>query len=249
MSSEPSVVSEYFVRLSQDLSRRFPEGNVGDGTGVFFFKDYIVRNNKRNIVFFVTHGLPDEARRVTRITYGLSVSATAAPIFHAVGVQHDTRPTFSESAVPAGQTAAEYIEAYASGNNLVSWRADIERLHAAELAEPPGARRRVMHNVLAYWRLMRPQLYDAIFNSTIRVIHTSSGRVRSSEARRRRVSRGNSEASNPNSQRISSGSSGSRRTTAGRRSSSKRVTSSRSTSSRATAGRSNRRRISSSDPK
>jgi hypothetical protein len=248
MSSEPTMVSEYFARLAHDLSRRFPEGNMGEDTGVFFFKDYIARDNKRSVVFFVTHGLPEEARRVTRINYGLAVSAAAARVFHAEGVQRDTRATFSESAVPAGQTAAEYIEAYAAANNLVSWHADIDRLHAAELAEPPGARKRVMHNVLAYWRLMRPHFYDAIFSSTIRMTHTSSGRLRSSEARRHSI-RSNSQAPNPASQRTSSASSGSRRATAGRRSSSKRVTSRRSSSARATAGSSNRRRTPTSDPK
>jgi len=253
MSSEPTMVSEYFARFSHDLSRRFPEGNVGEDTGVFFFKDYIARDNKRRIVFFVTHGLPEEARRVTRINYGLAVSAAAAPIFHAEGVQPDIRPTFSESAVPAGQTAAEYIEAYVAANNLVSWHADIQRLHAAELAEPPGKRKRVMHNVLAYWRLVRPHFYDAVFSSTIRMTHTSSGRLRSSEERRRHVSRGNSQGSDPAPQRTSSASSGSRRASAGRRSSSsRRFSSNRSLSRKATTGRSSHRRSthkSTSDPK
>ena len=246
------MVSEYFARFAHDLSRRFPEGDMGEDTGVFFFKDYVARDNKRSIVFFVTHGLPEEARRVTRINYGLAVSAAAARVFRAEGVQRDIRATFTEMVVPAGQTAAEFIEAYGAGNNLASWQSEIQRLDAAEQAEPPGAKRRVIHNALAYWRIMRPHFYDAVFSSTIRMTHTSSGHLRSSEERRRRVSHGNSQAPNPASQRSSSASSGSRRASAGRRSSSRRFSSNRSLSRKATTGRSSHRRStrkSTSDPK
>jgi hypothetical protein len=167
------MVSDYFAELMYMLERQFPEGDPGEDPGYFFLSDYVTRNNKRRIVFFVQHGVGE----ITRVTYVLPVSAEAAPIFGEDDVMPHTIPTFSEMTGP--------IEEYVEANNLVEWRKDLARIVAAEAAAEPGKLKRTLKNVKLYWRDMRSRLYDAIFSTGIRMLRTSSGRTRSSEVQRR----------------------------------------------------------------
>lgn len=167
------MVSDYFAELTHILERQFPEGDPGEDPGYFFLSDYVTRNNKRRIVFFVQHGDGE----ITRVTYVLPVSAEAAPIFGEDDVMPHTVPTFSEMTGPVD----EYVEAH----NLVEWRKDLARIVAAEAAAEPGKLRRTLKNVKLYWRDMRSRLYDTIFATGIRMLRTSSGRTRSSEVQRR----------------------------------------------------------------
>lgn len=197
------MVSDYFARFNDTISDHFVEGNVGEHNGYFFDSEYVSRDNKRRVVFFVTHGLPEEARVLTRVTYGLPVSADGAPLFKLEGVQPDTPPTFAEMAIPAGQTTPDFIAAYVAGNNLAGWGSEVARVAALEAAAEPGKARRAYHNVGIYWRDQRRRFYDAIFNSTIRMLRTSSGRLRSSEELRRRRRTTSPAGPNPGSQHTS----------------------------------------------
>ena len=235
------MVSDYFARFTDTLIHRFPEGDPGEDVAWFFDSDFVTRDNKRRIVFFVTHGLPDEARMVTRVTYVLPVPADGAPVFQLVGAQPDTPPVFEEMAIPAGQVASAFISAYTATNNLAPWHDEIARVRHLELSAAPYNRmKHAYHNVVYFWKTMRKRFFDAVFNSTIRMTHTSSGRLRSSETRRRTVRRA-STGSDPKPRRASTPSSGSRRAT---RFSSYR--SNRNTSRNATGKRSSNERWSQS---
>jgi hypothetical protein len=195
MDSPVIIYSEYFADLTDMLTNHFPEGNIGENRGFVFHSDYVIRNNKRTIVFFVTHGPADDARIITRITYVLPANRNAAKIFNLEGADPPVAPVYNEMAVPAGSTLDTVIADYVAANNLASWRGEITRVSGLEAAAPEGKLRRACHNIVHYWRDMRTRLQDAIFASPIHMPFTSSGNLRSSERRRRSVAR--SAGSNP----------------------------------------------------
>ena len=181
------LVPDYFNMLVKKLERAFPEDDPGSAPGYFLASEYISRDNKRRVTFFVSHGPPASARVVTEVGYVFPVSADAAPLFKLEGVQPAGEPTFFEMTVPAGQTVTEVVAAYASGRNLALWESEVQRISAAK-ATAPAKLKQAMHNVLVYWRDMKSRLYDAVYSADIRT--PSSERLR----RRRRTS---STRSNP----------------------------------------------------
>jgi hypothetical protein len=238
-SNSPATIGEYFARLEEALAEHFPSDlNPGEDTDPVFRGDYVSRDNKRRVIFFVSQG----PRTVTCVTYGLPVSEEAAPLFKLEGLQPDTEATFFEMTVPAGQRMEAFVTAYVAGHNLVSWPAEIQRVRAVA-AGAPGKLQRLSHNVQLYWSQMRARLHTTIRNVSI---HIPRGTEAASSA-----SAASDSERNPQSMRTSSASSGSVRGSAGR-SSSRRISSRRSTSVRATSGRSSHRRStrkSTSDPK
>jgi len=191
----PLLVPDYFNMLVKKLERAFPEDDPGSAPGYFLASEYISRDNKRRVTFFVSHGPPASARVVTEVGYVFPVSADAAPLFKLEGVQPAGEPVFFEMTVPAGQTVAEMVAAYASGRNLALWESEVQRISAAK-ATAPAKLKQAMHNVLVYWRDMKSRLYDAVYSADIRLVRTSSGRTPSSE-RLRRSRRTSSTRSNP----------------------------------------------------
>ena len=189
------IYSEYFADLTEMLSKHFPGRNIGEDRGVSFHSDYVKRNDKRSIVFFVTHGSAEEARTVTRITYVLAANTDAAKLFKLEDADPHVEPVYDDMAVPVGSTADAAIADYVGANNMASWRGEIARVSGLEVAAPEGKLRRTYHNLVHYWRDMRSRLQDAIYASSIHMPFTSSGNLRSSERRRRRVS--SSAGSNP----------------------------------------------------
>jgi len=209
----PQVVSEYFARLTKDLSRRFPLADVGENSNNTFHSEYISRDNKRRVVFFVDH-TPEHA--VTRVTYVLPVSREAAPLFGEDDTMPDTRASFTHMKISAKKTITEFVEEYVAANNLEDWRTEIARVthnkkvleHDISIIEeerntfgvaPVAAQlkralayKKAYTNVIVYWKAMRSKLYDAIYNSSLYMTRTSSGRERSSEVRRRTVRRNTS---------------------------------------------------------
>lgn len=196
MDSPAVIYSDYFLDLTDMLTKHFPEGNIGENRGFVFHSDYVVRNDKRRIVFFVTHGPTDDARTITRITYVLPVNKNAAKLlFKLDHSDPHVAPVYHDMAVPAGSTIDAVISEYVGANNMASWRGEITRVSGLEAAAPEGKLRRTYHNLVHYWRDMRSRLQDAIFASPIHMPFTSSGNLRSSERRRRSVAR--SAGSNP----------------------------------------------------
>lgn len=237
------MVSDYFARFSQTLAGRFKENDMGEDQGFFFNPEvYVSRDNKRRIVFFITNGLEEEAQSLTCCSYVFPLSEEAAKILYGLDeAQPDEGPTFADMTVPAGQTVADFITAYAAGNNLVSWNQEIRRVKGMEDAAKPGKTKRTLNNLIYYWRNMRGRLYDAIHQAAIRVMHSSSGSLRSSEKARRHRSAG---SGNYPGRLSSSASSGSRKTS----SSGQRKTSSKG-SRRTTSKRATRRKSASQDPR
>jgi len=195
MGSPAVIYSEYFADLTDMLTDHFPEGNIGENRGFVFHSDYVIRNDKRSIVFFVTHGPAEQARTITRITYVLAANKDAAKLFKLEHADPHVAPVYHVMAVPAGSTADAVISEYVGANNLASWRGEITRVSDLEAAAPEGKLRRTYHNLVHYWRDMRSRLQDSIFASPIHMPFTSSGNLRSSERRRRQVS--SSAGSNP----------------------------------------------------
>jgi len=249
-NSEPMTIDDYFSELIEALDTNLPEGNVGQHNGFYLHSQYVGRDNKRRIVLFVTHGKPSVARSVTRVTYILPVPAAGARIFNLEGQQPATAATFDDMAVPAGESAAAAIAAYAAANNIAPWHAEVTRVHGIELSTPAGSTRTKLHNLGIFWRGMQHLVFDAVANTDIRMTRSFSDRAIPSS---NRVARSHHTSNVP---RLSSSSvrssSGSRRV-AGRRSTSRRSTSRRSTSRRSTSRRSTSRRSTSrrstSDPR
>ena len=213
------MVSDYFARFAKTLAGRFQENDMGEDRGYFFYPAvFVSRDNKRRIVFYVSNGEPEIARNLTRCTYIFPMTEEAAMILYRLDeAQPDEGPYFENVVVPTGQTAADFITTYAAANNLVNWNEEIRRVHALEDAAKPGKVKRTLHGLIYYWRNMRGRVYDAIHQAAIRVMHSSSGSLRSSEKARRHRSAG---SGNYPGRLSSSASSGSRRATTGQRSSS-----------------------------
>lgn len=219
-SSERSMmISDYFARFVETLAERFQENDMGEDHGLYFYPAvFVSRDNKRRVVFYVTNGLEEEARTLTRVSYIFPMSEEAAKaLYRLEEAQPDEGPTFADITVPAGQTVADFITTYAAGNNLVEWNQEMRRVKALVEEAKPGKIKRTLGNLIYYWKTMRGRLLDAIHQSVIRVMHTSSGSLRSSEKVRRR--RSTSARTRPSSVSASP-SSGSRRATTGKRSSS-----------------------------
>jgi len=213
------MISDYFARFVETLAERFQETDMGEDRGLYFHPAvFVSRDNKRRVVFYITNGLEEEARSMTRVTYIFPMSEDAAKaLYRLEEAQPDEGPHFEDVVVPAGQTVADFITAYAATNNLVEWNQEIKRVKGLVEDAKPGKIKRTLGNLIYYWKTMRGRLYDAIHQSMIRVMHTSSGSLRSSEKVRRR--RSTSARTRPSSL-SSSPSSGSRRATTGQRSSS-----------------------------
>ena len=218
-SEPPMMISDYFARFVETLAEHFQETNMGEDRGLYFHPAvFVSRDNKRRVVFYITNGLEEEARAMTRVTYLFPMSEDAAKaLYRLEEAQPDEGPTFADITVPAGQTVADFIAAYAATNNLVEWNQEMRRVKGLVEEAKPGKIKRTLGNLIYYWQTMRGRLYDAIHQSVIHVSHTSSGSLRSSEKIRRR--RSTSARTRPSSL-SSSPSSGSRRATTGQRSSS-----------------------------
>lgn len=203
MGSPAMLYSDYFLDLTDMLTEKFPSSNVGEDRGFVFHSDYVIRNDKRRIVFFVTHGPADETRTITRVTYVLPANKNAAKLlFKLDHAAPHVAPVYNEMAVPTGSTADTVIADYVGANNMASWHGEITRVSGLEAAAPEGKLRRTYHNLVHYWRDMRTRLHDSIFASPIHMPYTSSGNLRSSERRRRRTV--NSARTNPVAGRSSS---------------------------------------------
>lgn len=198
-SSSSNSESAFFYRdsfdeLTKSLRTTFPEGEPGENPGFIFHSDYVGRANKRQLVFFVTHGDADTARMITCVTYGLPMNNASRTLLSKDKSADATAPVFTEIAVPVGKTADTVIAEYVSDNNLALWRGEIARVRAL-VADAKKSVRAIYIALIQYWKEMREHVQDAIFASTIHVPFTSSGHLRSSEQRRRRVS--SSVGSNP----------------------------------------------------
>lgn len=227
-SEVPMMISDYFARFTEHMVERFQENDMMEDQGWFFSPSvYVSRDNKRRIVFFITNGEPDVARNLTRCTYILPMTEEAAKaLYRLEDAQPDEGPHFEDMVVPAGQDTVAFMVAYAAGNNLVEWNQEMRRVKDLVDDAKPGKIKRTLGNLIYYWRNMRGRLYDAIHRAAIRVMHKSSGSLRTSEKAKRR--RSTSAQTRP-STLSSSPSSGSRRATTGQRTSSRlRKTSSQS---------------------
>jgi hypothetical protein len=245
--NRPLMVSDYLNIFKNKLMRYFSGPDPNANNDYFLMTDYISRDNKRRVVFHVSHGLPEHATTYTEVIYVLPVSEEAAPLFKGDDVMPHVEPTFFDVDVPRGSTAEQTIQA--RGGNITPWYDDIQRLQGLATAEQDAKRKRAIKNVLAYWRPMRSRFLDAIYAAGIRVLRTSSGKNRTSSNPRffKRPAR---IASGSNVGSVRSSSSGHRTTRKAispfRRFSSHRSTSHRSTNRRST---SNPKTPRSTDPK
>ena len=108
-------------------------------------------------------------------------------------------PTFFEYDVAPGTAIATIQEnAQKPTRGLASWPAEQTRIQGA-LADMPDATKRVARNILRYWRDMRTRIYDAVYSADVRLRRTTSDRTVSS------LSVQAATASNPRSQRRTTG--------------------------------------------
>ena len=219
-SEVPMMISDYFARFSEHMVERFQENDMMEDQGWFFSPSvFVSRDNKRRVVFYVTNGEPDVARNLTRVSYIFPMSEDAAKaLYRLEDAQPDEGPHFEDVVVPAGQNADAFMAAYAAGNNLVHWNQEMQRVKGLIENATSSKIKRTLGNLMYYWRNMRGRLYDAIHRAAIRVMHKSSGSLRTSEKARRR--RSTSAQTRPSSL-TASASSGSRRATTGQRTSSR----------------------------
>ena len=245
--NRPLMVSDYLNIFRGKLSRYFSGPDPNANNDFILMTDFITRDNKRRVVFHVSHGLPEHATMYTEVIYTLPVSEEAAPLFKGDDVMPHVEPTFFDVTVPRGSTAEETVQARAG--NITPWFDDIQRLQGLAAAETDAKRKRAIKNVLTYWRDMRSRFLDAIYAAGIRLLRTSSGKNRIS-SNPRFFKRPERVASGSNVGPMRSSSSGHRSTrrvySPFRRASSHRSTSRKSTSRRST---SNPKAPRSTDPK
>jgi hypothetical protein len=214
-------VSDYMLQFREAINAYLPTEEPGRTSRLNLIGEYIARN-KREVILYISHGHPDTATVVTRITYLLPASAEASQLFvphHAVLPPHG--PHFKTFDIAAGQTAQQFMEAnIATIPGFPDWFSEDRRIRALSQLEPAGIRKTTMNNMLIYWRNMRARVYDALYLANVRLPRTSSGTVRARTRSARRSSR-STVASNAKAQRSSSGS-GSRRSNYTRSSSSRK---------------------------
>lgn len=177
-SNSSLMVSDYMNIFKRKLGRYFSGPDPNSNNDFVLMTDFVSRDNKRRIVFHVSHGLPEHATTYTEVTYTLPVSEEAAPLFKGDDVMPHVEPTFFDVDVPHGSTAEKTVQARAG--NITPWYNDIQRLQGLATAEQDAKRKRAIKNVLMYWRDMRSRFLDAIYASGIRLLRTSSDRNRTS---------------------------------------------------------------------
>ena len=210
------MVDRCFNKLVTLLGEEFPQGNVGD-TGYIFHSTYVAKTNKRQIIFFVTHGSEEGAPvGLTSVDYVLPLSEDAARLLYKREEEEQhVPPVYKRIRLPEHITHAAIratIDAYVAEHNLLLWNSEIQRVSelerttTAEMETATGKNldkkkqlKRAYHNLAHYWKQMRSKLYDAIDRSPVLLEHTSSGSVRSSVQRRRQAAAASSAPrSNPN---------------------------------------------------
>lgn len=177
-SNRAQMVSDYMNIFKKKLGRYFSGPDPNSNNDFVLMTDFITRDNKRRIVFHVSHGLPEHATTYTEVIYTLPVSEEAAPLFKGDDVMPHIEPTFFDITVPRGSTAEETVKARAG--NITSWFDDIQRLQSLATAETDAKRKRAIKNVLTYWRDMRARFLDSVYAAGIRLLRTSSDRNRTS---------------------------------------------------------------------
>ena len=214
-------VSDYMLQFREAIDAYLPSEEPGRTTRLNLIGEYVARN-KREIILYISHGYPDTATDVTRITYLLPASAEASRLFvpdRAVLPPHG--PHFKTFDIAAGQTAQQFVESnIATIPGSTDWFSEDSRIRALSQVEPAGIRKTTMNNILIYWRNMRARVYDALYLANVRLPRSSSGTVRARTRSTRRSSR-STVASNAKAPRSSSGS-GSKRSNYSRSNSSRK---------------------------
>jgi len=214
-------VSDYMLQFRAAIDAYLPTEEPGRTTRLNLIGEYVARN-KREIILYISHGHPDTATVVTRITYLLPASAEASRLFVPDrAVLPSNGPHFKTFDVEAAQTAQQFMEAnIATIPGATDWFSEDNRIRALSQEEPEGIRKTTMNNILIYWRNMRARVYDSLYLANVRLPRSSSGTVRARTRSTRRSSR-STVASNAKAPRSSSGS-GSRRSNYTRSNSSRR---------------------------
>lgn len=235
VSSGHASVADYLSDFQQQVEAMLPEENPGEPAMSQLVNIYVARDNKRRIVVMIQTG----PTTLTRVNYVMPVSREGAPLFNLRGLQPHTPPTFSTMAISPLQTAATAAATWAAANNVAEWASEIARVAAAEAAAPEANRRRkrLMRNVLVYWRSMRADVQNALAGILARASVTTSRSQTSNTIR--------SVAPSSNSDPARRRSSSAARSATRRRLVSKQRISSRRRSNRRTTSNRTRRRISS----
>jgi len=160
-SSEYNSVRDYLVDFQERVIERLPEEDpTRHNTQVQLLGDFVSRSDKRDISLFVRVG----PNRVLRITYGLPVSEEASPLF----LEGDEEPELLEHTAPIFDEMDMNPALVRQGLGLHLWAAEIDRVRIMEAAEPmkpngqPGKRKKMLRNLLLYWRSMRRQVLQII---------------------------------------------------------------------------------------
>ena len=162
----PTDAEDFFSLLVDSLDAKFPARNIGEDAGYVLLEDeYVSRDNKRRIVFFVVKG----PAAMTRVEYIMAVDPPFSGLFRqrTPVLLPATPATFTEMAIPAGETAAHAADAWAAANNFTAWDAETARMAAQE--QTP-----VTRGYLRYWRTSRKDLYAAIDKTAIALAEAAS---------------------------------------------------------------------------
>lgn len=235
-SSGHASVADYLSDFQQEVEAAMPEENPGEPAMSQLVDIYVGRDNKRRIVLMIQTG----PTTMTRVNYIMPVSRGGAFLFRLHGLQPHTPPTFATMAIPPAERISDVAHAWAAANNVAAWDAEIARVSAEEAATPENEqkRKRLMRNLLVYWRSMRTGVQNALRGISIRRGgNTSTVPVNSSNVRSSSMPRNLAGSSNSDPAR--------RRTSSAARSATRRARRRRSTSNRSRRSSSGRRRISS----
>jgi len=163
-------VDDYLSDFQQQVEAAMPDELPGSAGMSELVGIYTSRDNKRRIVIFIQTG-PSE---LTRINYVMPVSRAGAPLFGLEGLQPHTAPVFSTMAITVGSDAMGTATAWAAANNVASWVREIDRVRDAEAIEPSSKKRRMIRNLLFYWKTMRVAISRTLSAIGIRYTGESS---------------------------------------------------------------------------
>ena len=134
---------DYFSDFRDQFERQLPEEYPGSTAIRKLLGEYVARD-KRSILILVKTG-PTTA---LSIRYKMPVPANGASIFGLEGLVPHDPPVFGMLTIPE-------IPARAAAAGVAPWDAEITRVQGVEATGDTSKVRRVAHNVLVYWRVMR----------------------------------------------------------------------------------------------
>ena len=200
------MVSDYMSQFEKAMMAYFPDEEPGRTMRLNLMGEFVARD-KRKLVLYVAQGKPEVTGVVTRIIYVLPVPEAASRLFVE---EADTLPSEGPKFTTFDNFAPKTAEQFMTENIALipgiagNWLSEVRRIRAAREAEPAGARKTTMKNILLFWKDMRSRIYDALHAANVHMDRTSSGRTRSkTSSPPRRVS--SRAASNVRSHRSTSG--------------------------------------------